>query len=54
MDIFIKHLENIFINTLKKQERNFLAELRLTEALLRSDINELNTKIDKVIKIRST
>jgi len=53
MDIFIKHLENIIHDTLRKQERNFLSELRLTEALLRSDINELNTKIDKLIEIRS-
>jgi hypothetical protein len=53
MDIFIKHLENIINATLRKQERNFLSELRLTEAILRSEINELNTKINKLIEIRS-
>lgn len=51
MDILIKHLEKIIRATLKSQERNFLSELRLTEAILRSDINELNTKISKLEKI---
>jgi hypothetical protein len=53
MDIFIKHFENIINATLKKQERNFLSELRLTEAILRSDINELTARINKLIEIRS-
>lgn len=53
MEIFLKHLEKYIAVTLKKQERNFLSELRLTEALIRSDINELNSKIDKLVGIRS-
>jgi hypothetical protein len=48
MDVFIKHLESLFTSTMKKTERNLLSELRLTEAILRSDINEITAKIDRI------
>ena len=53
MDILVKHFENFINSTLKTQARNFLSELRLTEALLRSDINELNSKIERLLQRNS-
>lgn len=49
MQLILKFINDVITRETKRQERNFLAELRLTEALIRSDLNEINTKIDKVV-----
>lgn len=49
MQVILKYINDIIARETKRQERNLLAELRLTEAIIRSDLNEINTKIDSVI-----
>jgi len=48
MHILIKYMTDVISREMNRLERNFLSELRLTEAILRSDITELNTKIERI------
>jgi len=50
MQVILKYISDIVTRETKRQERNLLAELRLTEAIIRSDLNEMNTKLDKALK----
>ncbi len=47
MQLILKYINDIITRENKKQERNFLSELRLTEAIIRSDLNEINTKLER-------
>lgn len=52
MQIILKFINDIIIRETKRQEQNILSELRLTEAIIRSDLNEINSKVDKLQKTR--
>lgn len=53
MEVLIKHLKKFITEEAKLREKHYLAELRLTEAIIRSDINEINSKLDKLQQTHS-
>lgn len=52
MQLILKYINDIITAENKKQERNLLSELRLTEAIIRSDLNEINSKLERELKKR--
>lgn len=50
MQLILKYINDIITRENKKQERNLLSELRLTEAILRSDLNEISSKLERELK----
>jgi len=50
MQLLLKYISDTITRETKRQERNLLSELRLTEAIIRSDLNEMNIKLDRVLK----
>ncbi len=54
MHILIKYLSENLDRTLNRNKAEYISELRLTEALLRSDIDDIRMKVEKLLMARET
>jgi hypothetical protein len=54
MHILIKYLSENLDRTLNRNKAEYISELRLTEAILRSDIDDIRLKVDNLIKAKET
>lgn len=54
MHILIKYLSENINKSLNRNNAELISELRLTEAILRSDIDDIRLKVEKLLKIKNT
>lgn len=54
MHILIKYLSENLNKTLNRNKAEYISELRLTEAILRSDIDDIRLKVDRLLKTKDT
>lgn len=51
MHILIKYLSDNLNRSLNRNKAEYISELRLTEAILRSDIDDIRVKVEKLLQI---